>query len=43
MGDKVKKRKCQDEIQVLRDYREDIPEIVESLLELAIVVIASTT
>ena len=32
MEDKVKKGRCQDEIKALRDYREDIPEIVENLV-----------
>src|SRR4030042_3459399 len=32
MEDKAEKDKCQVEIQALRDYREDIPEIVENLV-----------
>ena len=32
MGDEAKKDKCRAEIQVLGDYREDIPEIVEKLV-----------
>jgi len=32
MDDEAKKDKCRVEIEVLRDYREDIPEIVEKLV-----------
>jgi len=32
MEDKAEKQKCRVEIQALRDYREDIPEIVNSLV-----------
>ena len=32
MEDKADKKKCQAEIKVLRDYREDIPKIVENLV-----------
>jgi len=32
MEDKVEQQKCRVEIQALRDYREDIPEIVDSLV-----------
>jgi serine O-acetyltransferase len=32
MEDKTEKDKCEVEIQALRDYREDIPEIVENLV-----------
>ena len=32
MEDKVEQQKCRVEIQALRDYREDIPEIVDRLV-----------
>jgi serine O-acetyltransferase len=31
MADKAEKQKCRVDIQALRDYREDIPEIIDSL------------